>query len=207
MYTPAHFSLEDRDRITDLIRQNSFAALTGVDADGALIGTHLPFMYDPDVGEHGRLIAHMARANPHWQGFAAEREVMVIFAGAHGYISPSWYTNEPAVPTWNYAAVHAYGVPQIIEDEADKRQILQDLIALNEATFDTPWTYEGPDEFMSKMVRATVAFQIDISRLDAKAKLGQNRTDGDKAGASQGLRARGDELSTALADLSDKFNT
>ena len=167
MYTPAHFSLDDPDEITALIRQNSFAVLVGPDADGITTGTHLPFMYDPSVGKHGRLIAHMARANSHWQGFAPGVEVMVIFSGPHGYISPSWYADEPAVPTWNYTAVHAYGVPQVMEDDDAKRQMLHDLIAENEQHFDTPWTYEGPDEYMARMVRATVAFQIDITRLDA----------------------------------------
>jgi transcriptional regulator len=206
MYIPEILKIDDRADITAIIQQNSFAVLTGPDADGAITGTHLPFMYDPSIGEHGRLIAHMSKANSHWQGFASGQDFMVIFAGPHGYISPTWYADEPAVPTWNYVAVHAYGTPQIIEDDADKRQMLMDLVTLNEAQFDTPWMYEGSENFMSAMIRATVAFQIDITRLDAKAKLGQNRTDGDKSGTVQGLRGQGDDMSEALAVLSEKFN-
>ena len=206
MYTPDILKIEDRDEITAIIQQNSFAALTGPGADGRITGTHLPFMYDPSVGEHGRLIAHMGKSNDHWQGFSGDVEFMVIFAGPHGYISPAWYADEPAVPTWNYVAIHAYGVPRVIEDETAKRQMLVNLIAENEAQFDAPWTYQGSENFMSAMIRATVAFEIDITQLDAKAKLGQNRTDGDKSGTVQGLRSQGDDMSDALAALSEKFN-
>jgi transcriptional regulator len=206
MYTPDLLKIEDSADITAIIRQNSFAVLTGPDADGSITGTHLPFMYDPSVGEYGRLIAHMSKRNSHWQGFASGADYMVIFAGPHGYISPTWYADEPAVPTWNYVAVHAYGAPRIIEDDSAKRQMLMDLVTLNEAQFDDPWTYQGSEDFMVKMIRATVAFEIDITRLDAKAKLGQNRTDGDKTGTEKGLRALGDDMSLALASLSKKFN-
>ena len=84
--------------------------------------------------------------------------------------------------------------------------MLVNLIAENEAQFDAPWTYQGSENFMSAMIRATVAFEIDITQLDAKAKLGQNRTDGDKSGTVQGLRSQGDDMSDALAALSEKFN-
>ena len=145
----------------------------------------------------------MARANPHWQDFANDKDVLVIFAGPHSYISPSWYVNEPAVPTWNYAAVHAWGKPQIIEEDTAKRALLYRLIETHEAGFENPWRYDGSEEFMAKMVRATVAFEIDISRLEAKAKLGQNRSAEDQAGTAAGLRRQGDDLSRALADLSE----
>jgi transcriptional regulator len=205
MYTPDHFAMDDFDTIRDFIIAHNFAALIGRDADDQMIASHLPFMFDATRGDKGTLIAHMARANPHWQGFAADADALVIFQGPHAYISPSWYVNDPAVPTWNYLAVHAYGRPLIIDDETEKRAMFERLVATHEAGFETPWQLEGPEDFLAKMSRGTVAFEIEVSRFDAKAKLGQNRKAGDPQGVIQNLRRQNDQTAGSLADITEQW--
>jgi len=113
MYIPNSHRADDRAQLHGLMRQYNFATLVTQHED-APFATHLPFLLDTERGAHGTLLAHLARANPQWRDFVAGREVLVIFQGPHAYISPSWYQVHPSVPTWNYAVVHAYGVPRII---------------------------------------------------------------------------------------------
>ena len=127
MFIPAMFRLDDRAAAVELIRQNSFGLLVTA-PEGRATATHLPFLFDPERGEQGTLIAHMARANPQWRDFAAleaaDGEALAVFQGAHAYVSPTWYGGEgPRVPTWNYMAVHAYGRPQ--HHDPDRRQRVQ----------------------------------------------------------------------------------
>jgi len=204
MYIPEHFAMDDDAMIGDFIEANNFAILTGTDADGDLIASHLPFMYDADRGAHGTLIAHMARANPQWRGFAPGADVMVIFHGPHGYVSPSWFAQAPALPSWNYIAVHAYGCPVIIDDEADKRTMFERMVTAHEGGFDEPWQLEGPEDYLAKMSRATVAFEIPVARFDAKAKLSQNRKDDDLSGQVAALRRSDDTAAHRLADATEK---
>ena len=205
MYTPPYFAIDDDETIRDFIRANNFAVLIGPGENGEITGTHLPFAYSPERGDKGTLIAHMARANPHWRGFSAA-EVLVIFHGPHAYISPSWYAHDPAVPTWNYLAVHAYGRPVVIEDEAEKRGMFERLVAEHEAGFEVPWELQGPEDFLTKLSKATVAFEIEVSRFDAKAKLGQNREPEDRTGVIAGLRGTGDPIARVLADVTENWD-
>ena len=138
--------------------------------------THLPFLLDSQRGPNGTLLAHMARANPQWHDFNSEQEVLAIFQGPHAYVSPSWYEIELSVPTWNYAAVHAYGIPRIIEDSEELYQLLKILIETHEAQFENPWPFQLPDDYLQKMMRGIVGFEIEITRLEGKFKLSQNRT-------------------------------
>lgn len=204
MYIPDFFKLEDKAEINALIAANSFGLLTSQDSDGALIGSHLPFMYEPERGENGALVAHMAKANPQWRGFDAGGEAMVVFHGPHAYISPNLFDRENAVPTWNYAVVHAYGVPRIMADEAEVRAMLTRLIETNEAAYDNPWTYDGTEDFLLKMIGAIVAFEIPVDRLEAKAKLGQHRP-AEIPDIVAGLRDQGGDQSRALADLTERL--
>jgi transcriptional regulator len=200
MYIPKSFREDDVSVLHRLMQTYSFATLV-TQHDGAPYATHLPLMLCPDEGPFGTLIGHMARANPQWRDFDAEREVLVIFQGPHTYVSPSWYTVQPSVPTWNYAAVHAYGVPRLIEDEAELYEALQQLVKTYEAPREQPWTLNGPDDFMRKMMRAIVGFAIPISRLEGKYKLSQNRSPEDRVQVVQQLAAQGELLGTAVAAL------
>jgi transcriptional regulator len=193
MYTPDVFALTDPAEARRIMREHSFALLVTT-ADGVPLATHLPFLHDPEPGPYGTLLCHMARANPQWKDFAtleAEgRETLVIFQGPHGYVSPSWYRPGPAVPTWNYLAVHAYGSPRIIEDAVHARAHQERLVDTHEAGFAAPWSLAGQEEkYIARMLRGIVAFEMPISRLEAKAKLSQNKTEDDRQGVIAALEA------------------
>jgi len=178
----------------------SFATLVTVH-DGSPMATHLPFLVDPDDGEHGRLIAHMARANDQWRDFGHGGEALVIFQGQHAYVSPSWYRAHPSVPTWNYVAVHAYGVPRVIDDEARVRDILRTLVDKHEAGFDEPWSMDLPDPYMTNMLRGIVAFEMPITHIDGKFKLSQNRSGEDREQVVAALAGSRDPMERDLAAL------
>jgi transcriptional regulator len=195
MYVPEIFALTDPAEVRRIMREHSFALLVTA-ADGAPLATHLPFLHDPEPGPHGTLLCHMARANPQWKDFAkleAEgREALVIFQGPHGYISPNWYEPGPAVPTWNYLVVHAYGTPRIIDDATSTKARQERLVETHEAGFAAPWSMAGQDEkYIRRMLRGIVAFEMPITRLEAKAKLSQNKTDADRQGVIAALEASG----------------
>jgi transcriptional regulator len=200
MYIPPAFRETRADILHRLIREHSFATLIS-QLDGQLFASHLPILLDPSRAPHGALIAHMARANPHWRGFSAEAaESLVIFQGPHAYISPSWYVAEQAVPTWNYEVVHAYGRPRVIEDEQRIRALLDETVGTFEAGLPHPWsTQRVTDEYIAKMAQGIVAFEMPISRLEGKRKLGQNRPADDIRSAAAGLQANGDALGHVIA--------
>lgn len=203
MYTPAHFRSEDRAKITAVIHANSFATLTTHGA-GGLTTSHLPFLYDESAGPHGTLFAHMARANGQWRDFSAqsEAEALVIFQGEHGYISPRWYASYatlPHVPTWNYETVHAGGASRVIEDALRTIELLERTIRRYEPAGSPYSAPSHPADFLDKMVKAIVAFEIPVARLEAKFKLSQNRTKEDLAGAIAALEQTGDPAARRLA--------
>ena len=175
MYIPEHFREDDKATLQAFIHEHSFGVLV-TQGDEAPFATHLPFLFDGEHGDYGMLQAHMARANPQWHSFASEREALVIFQGPHAYISPSWYDVALSVPTWNYAAVHVYGIPRIIEDSQYLYKQLKTLIEIHEARFEHPWTFELPEEYLQKMMRGVVGFTLEITRLEGKFKMSQNRT-------------------------------
>ena len=201
MYIPEHFRERDAEAIVAFMRRQSFATLLSR-CDGALIASHLPLLWRPDPEPWGTLVGHMARANPQWQSFADREEALAIFQGPHAYISPSWYATAPAVPTWDYVAVHAYGAPRLIEDSAELRAIVSETVRTFEAGFDAPWRMEDlPEEFVERMLRAVVGFEIPLSRVEAKAKLSQNRSEADRRGVIATLESGGDSLGREVAEL------
>lgn len=197
MYIPSAFRVEDPAKLAAFIRQYSFATLITQDA-GVPVATHVPMLYDPHRGEHGTLISHMARANPQWQHFASGAEILAIFHGPHSYISPSWYETSPAVPTWNYAAVHAYGVPTLITDHDRVVSLLADTIAEYETI---PGSADIPHDMRDKLIHALVAFEIPVTRIQGKFKLGQNRSAADIAGVISALSRSTDSGDQSLARL------
>ena len=182
MYIPKHFREDTIETLHAFMREYSFAALIS-QQDGIPLANHFPFLLDTEPGPYGTLRAHMARANAQWQTFDVTKEVLVIFQGPHAYISPSWYRDgvELSVPTWNYSAVHAYGLPRLIEDSAQLYDILQATIQTHEAQFERPWTLQMSEQSLQKMMRAIVGFEVHITRLEGKFKLSQNRSEGDQA--------------------------
>lgn len=204
MYVPDAFALDDPQRIAEVIRAHGFAVLvTALDGAPPQV-THLPFLYEPARGPKGTLLAHMARANGQWRDLArlagAGGEALVVFQGPHAYVSPRWYASGPAVPTWNYVAVHAYGTPRLIDDPARVRALLERLVATHEAGATAPWSLKDQDAgYLARMMRAIVAFEVAVTRLEAKAKLSQNRPREDRRRVVVSLSAGGDPLAAEVA--------
>lgn len=199
MYVPRHFSQDDVAAAHDLISANVFATLI-TEVSGRLDATHVPVVLDADRGAIGTLRFHLARANPTSEALEAGREVLMVFVGPHTYISPDWYANENLVPTWNYAVVHAYGVPRILDD-AQLRRLLEDLSASQEGRLPKPpWTMDKmPSALVDKMCKAIVGFELPVAELQSKWKFNQNRGADDRAGVTQALTELGGEVNLAVA--------
>ncbi len=195
MYNPAHFALTDPEALQRVIHQHPLGMLVTHGPEG-LDANHLPFEYDPSRGEHGTLIAHVARANPVWQQCAGGADVMVVFRGVEGYISPSWYPSKHEahrqVPTWNYEVVHAHGRLTVRDDEKFVRGVVARLTRTHEAAEPQPWKMgDAPTDYLDMMLQAIVGIEVAVTRLEGKAELGQNKELRDRQGAVEALHARG----------------
>ena len=199
MYLPPAFATKDLATLHDLIAAYSFGAIVSVVPEGPY-ATHVPFLLDRERGVNGTLVGHLSRGNPHWRHLAGQT-AMAMFLGPHGYISPSWYKAHPAVPTWNYAAVHAYGTPRLIEDAAGLRAIVNRLVARYEGQRPAPWTTDSlPADFMSGMLKGIVGFEMPIERIEGKLKLSQNRSHEDRRRVIAELAASGASEDRTLAN-------
>jgi len=202
VYVPKHFEVTDTAWCHALMRAQSFALMITADDTGAPFATHLPILVDERRGPLGTLRGHVARANPHWRYLAAGRPTLVVFSGAHAYVSPSWYATHPAVPTWNYVAVHASGTGALVEDAEQVRALLADLVHVYESPGPEAWSFEAlPADYVAGMQRGIVAFEIPIARLEGKAKLSQNRDAVDRGRTREALAASDDPVARAVAAL------
>jgi transcriptional regulator len=197
MYIPAHFA-PDEALVGELLRHHGAADLVTLTSEG-LVATMLPFVYVPEAGEHGALHGHLARNNPQWK-LPVQGEALVIVRGPDAYISPSWYASKAehgrVVPTWNYVTAHVYGRLIVRDDAAWTEDLVRRLTSKHEATSAHPWSVsDAPAEYIAGQLRAIVGIELLITRIEAKAKLSQNRPAADVEGVIEGLRARGDERS------------
>ena len=202
MYVPDHYRVEDVPEMHALMRARPFAPVVSAGPSG-LMATHLPTVLKPH-GAFGLIEFHLARANPHWKDLAQGGEALMIFQGADGYITPSWYPSKAAhgkvVPTWNYAVVHAYGRPEVSQDRDWLKRHVAELSDQQERGEPTPWALaDAPDRYVETMLRGIVGFRLAIARLEGKWKMSQNREDADRAGVVEGLNIRGraDDLEVA----------
>lgn len=198
MYTPTPFRMPDAAEIHAFMREYSFATLVTL-GEGGMTATHLPLLLDAEAGPHGTLLGHMARANPQWRDVTGE--ALAIFAGPHAYISPTWYESPGTVPTWNYAAVHAYGPLRLVEDRDGLHDILTRSVAFHERRMPRPWSYDVADPDIDRMLEAIVGFRFEISRLEGKAKLNQNHPEERRRRVIRALENQGDVDSKAIAEL------
>ena len=202
MYVPAAFAMSDED-VRALLAGHGAADLVTSTPHG-LLATMLPFVFDPDAGEHGALLGHVARNNPQWRESAAG-ESLVIVRGTDAYVSPSWYASKAeqgrVVPTWNYVTAHVYGRLVIHDDPEWVEALVRRLTDRREAALPHPWSVDdAPAAFVAGQLRAIVGIELQITRIEAKAKLSQNRPAADVDGVVAGLAARGDlEASAAVA--------
>ncbi len=198
MYVPTAFTETDTAKLYEFIRANSFALLTSHGNDG-LIASHLPLLFDTEGGLSGRLLGHMARANPQWRQVTGE--VMAVFSGPHAYVSPSWYEEEGTVPTWNYVAVHAYGNFETVEDTDGLLDILRRSVSFYENPRPNPWAFDASAPHVEKLLKAIIGFQIPITRLEGKWKLSQNHSELRRRRVLGALAGCDDENSQAIAQL------
>lgn len=205
MYTPQHFSELDQRCIQDIIDSNGFATIISTVA-GEVHVSHAPVQFDP---ERNVVLGHLARMNPQANALQDGDNLLVIFHGPHGYISPTWYVNEnpksPNVPTWNYAAVHVTGTVRRLDAPEDIWNIVVVLSAQYESgransNGGQKWSPGQLADHAPKL-RALVGFEVAITNIQAKFKLSQNRAAEDITGAIQGLEASGFSGDILLADL------
>ncbi len=202
MYVPKHFSEEDLTVLQALMRANSFATLISMQEDGVPVATSLPVVLEAEPAPYGTLKAHLARGNPQWHTLQQDREVLVIFQGPHAYISPSWYEEALSVPTWNYATVHAYGKPRLITEQKELYEHLSVLVATYEGSFAQPWQIEGlPRDYVQKMMKGVVGLSIEITRLQGKYKMSQNRSTQDRQQVIEQLHMAQDPRLRKVASL------
>ena len=194
MYTPPSFAEHDLPTLHAFIDAHPLAALVTA-GDPGLFATHLPLLLDRTAGPFGALRGHVARANPHARHIASgAREALVLFTGPDAYITPSWYAtkaeNGRVVPTWNYVAVHADGTIALRDDPEFLRAFLEDLTARHEANRAEPWHVgDAPEAYIAQQMRAIVAVELQITRLEGKWKMSQNRPGADIDGVVGGLAA------------------
>ena len=204
MYLPAPFAETRPEPLHRIIREHPFGMLVTHSAAG-LDADHLPFLFDAETGPAGTLQAHIARSNPLCNELADGADVMVVFMGAQGYISPNWYPSKHEahrqVPTWNYEVVHAHGRLRIVDDGKFVRPVVARLTRRHEAGEPKPWKMGDADRaYLDRMVKMIVGIEVELSRLEGKRKLGQNRELRDREGAVSALRERAQHaLASAMA--------
>jgi len=172
MYIPPYYREKDEQKLIGFMQAHNFANLVS-SVKNVPMATHLPFVIEKREDKLF-LVAHMAKANPQWESFT-ENELLIIFQGPHAYVSPAYYEKQQNVPTWNYIAVHAYGKAKIIDKEEDVMSLMERTIHTFEKGFYEQWKSLSP-EYVSGMLKAIVAFEIEVSKLDGKFKLSQNKT-------------------------------
>jgi transcriptional regulator len=209
MYLPQPFAEARLPELHRLVQEHPLGLLVTHTSDGSLDANHLPFLLDEREGPFGTLLAHVARANPLWREAGDGAEVLVVFRGAQGYVSPNWYPGKQEthryVPTWNYEAVHAHGRLRVRDDPKFVRGLLAWLTRRHEAAEPRPWKMgDAPADFLDEELSHVVGIEIAITRLEGKRKLSQNRERRDFDGAVSALRERGQEaLAAAMLQARD----
>lgn len=204
-YLPAHFEETDSAKLHALVRAHPLGTWV-VQHQGELLVNHIPFLLDAARGAHGTLVGHVARANPVWQALASGAPSVVVFMGPQAYVSPNWYPSKHShgkvVPTWNYATVHAHGVPQAFEDPARVLEVVTRLTQRHEATQALPWQVsDAPADYVRGLLKAIVGIEMVVQRWVGKSKLSQNRAQADQLGVAAGLIGQGSADAVAMAAL------
>jgi transcriptional regulator len=205
MYLPAAHREDDLDRQHALIRARPLGLLI-TNGPGGLMANAAPFVLRAGTSGFGALALHLARANPQWRELEAAPEALCVFQDADAYITPSWYPTKhetgKAVPTWNYVAVHAHGRARVVHDRDWLRTLVTELTDIHEAGRATPWKVaDAPDDYIDAMLGAIAGVEIEITRIEGKWKVSQNRPAVDRSGVVAGLRAEGGDSKTRVADL------
>lgn len=214
MYIPKHFDEKDPATLQALIAAHPLATWITIDnSQGSpeLLANHIPFTLDPTRGLHGTLIGHVAKANPVWQLFSKTSPSIIAFQGPEIYITPSWYPSKQehgkVVPTWNYAVVHAHGIPTAISDAQGLLKIVNFLTNTHEGQLQktqgkTPWQVsDAPNDYIESLLNAIVGIEIPIAKLEGKWKVSQNRPKSEQVGVVSGLSEMATSNALAMANL------
>lgn len=201
LYIPQAHLVEDRKLLHDFMDEFSFVELI---TTSPLRVTHIPVLIDRAAGAYGTVHGHIALQNEQAKAFDGNHEALIVFRGPHGYISPAWYHSTPAVPTWNFAVVHATGKLRPVTDPKALHAFLARLISKFESYQGTDYDFSKlPDGYVSSMISRIIGFQMPIELLEGKFKLGQERSDQDKQGILKHLeKAKGER---SLHDLTESF--
>jgi transcriptional regulator len=204
MYIPSFNRIDDEAEIRRFVAFARSAQFITVDDDGMPIATLLPILWNG-----GKVIAHMARANPQWKGLAPDSPTLLICSGPEAYISPNWYAAKAehgrVVPTWNYSAVHLSGTVRVHEDRAWLHEAVTRLTATHEDGRTEPWQpTDAPERYIEGQLAGIVGLEITVTRVEGKAKLSQNRSEADRRGVVAGLlgenRYGAGEVASAMCD-------
>ncbi|KFG69803.1 FMN-binding negative transcriptional regulator [Microvirga sp. BSC39] len=207
MYQPPHFREDSREVQHALIRAHPLGLLVTLGSVG-LVANPIPFVLDASASPQGTLRAHLSRANGQWQDFDPDLEALVVFQGPETYITPSWYAAKrehgKVVPTWNYAIVQAYGRMRVIDDSDWLLRQITAMTDVQEAGRPEPWNVgDAPAPFVAAQLKGIVGIEIEITRIEGKWKVSQNRSEADRQGVAEGLRFAQDDASRHMADLVD----
>lgn len=198
MYVPEHFRVEDQATAIAFMRANPFAILVSTTDDGPF-ATHVPVVIRETAGQT-TIRGHVAKANPHWRYLEEQPHCLMIFHGPHSYISPTNYATRENVPTWNYGAVHAYGEARTFSEPSDLLNMLHDLIPTFEAAYAEQWANLS-EPYRSRMLSHIVGFEIEVTKLEAKFKLSQNRTRDEQQNVIDSLSRANDTAISGTARL------
>ncbi|WEG08685.1 FMN-binding negative transcriptional regulator [Microbacterium horticulturae] len=200
------YALEDVERIRDLVRENPWATMiTSVPGRG-IVASHYPMLLDEEA-DGIVLLSHVGRPDERLHELGAH-ETLVIVSGPQGYISPGWYRTSPAVPTWDFAVAHLYGVAEILSDE-DNLSVLERLVDRFEDALPVPFRMNGTlenAEYAARIVHGTVGFRMRVTRFEAKEKMSQDKSPGVVRNIVDALRAEGPYSNAALADRITRVN-
>lgn len=205
MYLPSHFAETRLGVLHALIRAHPLATIVTVGPDGP-VANHIPVELDAGRGPHGTLLGHVARANPIWRDHDPTLPVLAVFQGPDAYVSPSFYpskqTDARVVPTWNYAVVHVRGIARVVQDGDWLRGLVGRLTDRHESRRQEPWSVDdAPADYVERMLRAIVGFEIPIDRMEGKWKMSQNQPPQNRAGVVAGLRLEADPDASAVASV------
>jgi transcriptional regulator len=205
LYTPPAFRVDELPLLLDHIARTGLATFITAGADGPIV-SHVPLVHEPSETGMGRLIGHLARANPQWQNTDQSKPALAVFMGPDAYVSPSWYPSKAehgrVVPTWNYAVVHVRGVLTFFDDAEWLRAAVERLTHHHEGRRTDPWQVsDAPERFVAGQLKGIVGFEIAIASMEGKYKLSQNRSEPDREGVIAGLADEGDAGSIATRAL------
>ena len=199
MYIPTQFKEENFERLVTLIEDYSFGTLVSTH-EGLPFVSHLPFLFEKDAATPGKLIGHMARANPQWQHLAQGQTVLAVFQGPHAYVSPTWYAAQ-GVPTWNYAVVHLYGKARMIEESSQLETLLNKLTERHDVACLDSVQARYSREQKARLLDMIIGFEIEVSEVQGKFKLSQNRSQDDQQSVIQHLNDSASASNKATAAL------